>query len=279
VKVDRDRKGAVLSGLLATLNKQAYLTLPMSELTLFGRVQDYGLAHAEPIQVVAQRHHLRLWKAPFKVEGQELWVGAATHDIGFDRDQRNNGLTHKIDLNVDDEREFVGRSLDETGLVAKLSYIMPGQPSMEARTATGATFHSDGRVLVIQSIPESPATAARVSSEALKFANLFCTVLQGENPDGGDWGSCNQYLETEAQRKVDLRTIPTRYRLLIVPGFFGLCTSSMAPLFAEGQQHLRTVHGLTVEMWPAPNASSEANAQASRSTCVITCNRTGANIL
>ena len=98
----------------------------MSELTLFGRVQDYGLAHAEPIQVVAQRHHLRLWKAPFKVEGQELWVGAATHDIGFDRDQRNNGITHKIDPNIDDEREFVGRTLDETGLVAKLSYIMPG---------------------------------------------------------------------------------------------------------------------------------------------------------
>jgi hypothetical protein len=155
VKVDRDKKGAVLSGLLATLNKQAYVTLPMSELTLFGRVQDYGLAHAEPIQVVAQRHHLRLWKAPFKVEGLELWVGAATHDIGFDRDQRNNGITHKIDPNVDDEREFVGRSLDQTGLVAKLSYITPSQPSKEARTATGASFHSDGRVLVIQLIPQN----------------------------------------------------------------------------------------------------------------------------
>ena len=155
VKVDRDKKGAVLSGLLATLNKQVYLTLPMSELTLFGRVQDYGLAHAEPIQVVAQRHHLRLWKAPFKVEGQELWVGAATHDIGFDRDQRNNGITHKIDPNIDDEREFVGRSLDETGLVAKLSYITPLHPSKEAQTATGATFHSDGRVLVIQTIPDT----------------------------------------------------------------------------------------------------------------------------
>ncbi len=261
VKVDRDRKGAVLSGLLATLSKQAYLTLPMSELTLFGRVQDYGMAHAEPIQVVAQRHHLRLWKAPFKVEGQELWVGAATHDIGFDRDQRNNGITHKIDPNVDDEREFVGRTLDETGLVAKLSYITPSQPSTEARTATGATFHSDGRVLVIQSMPES-VTTTPVSPDALKFANLFCTVRERENPDGGEWGACNQYLETEAQRNVDLRMISTRYRVLIVPGFFGLCTSSMAPVFAEGQEHLRTAHGLTVERWTAPNASSEDNAKS-----------------
>jgi hypothetical protein len=73
-------------------------------------------------------------------------VGAATHDIGFDRDQRNNGVTHKIDPDVDVEREFVGQSLDETGLIAGLSYIVPAQPYKEARSATGATFHSDGRM-------------------------------------------------------------------------------------------------------------------------------------
>jgi hypothetical protein len=157
VKVDRSNSDAVLAGVMAVLSKQAYLTLPMSILTLFGRPQDYGLAHAEPLAVVAQRHHLRLWKAPFQVEGQELWVGAATHDIGFDRDQRNNGVTHKIDPAVDDEREFVGRSLDETGLIAKQSYMTPSQPSKEARTATGATFHSDGRVLVINLVPETVA--------------------------------------------------------------------------------------------------------------------------
>jgi hypothetical protein len=159
VKVDKNKQSAVLTGLIQTLSKQAYVELPMSELMLFGRPQDYGLAHAEPIAVVAQRHHLRLWKAPFKVGGEELWVGAATHDIGFDRDARTNGVTHKIDPNVDDEREFVGRSLDETGRVAKLSYITPSKPSMEATTATGATFHSDGRVLVIQLVPDAQSAS------------------------------------------------------------------------------------------------------------------------
>src|SRR5258706_15984039 len=109
VRVGGAKADAVVHGLLSVLTKQASVELPMSELTLFGRVQDYGLAHAEPIAVVAQRHHLRLWKAPFQADGQEVWVGAATHDIGFDRDQRNNGVTHKIDPNVDNEREHVGR--------------------------------------------------------------------------------------------------------------------------------------------------------------------------
>jgi len=154
VKVDRAKEDAIVHGLLSVLTKAAYLELPMSELMLFGRVQDYGLAHAEPIAVVAQRHHLRLWKAPFTVDGQELWVGAATHDIGFDRDQRNNGVTHKIDPDVDVEREYVGQSLEETGLVAGLSYLAPSQPSKEARTATGATFKSDGRMLVIELSPQ-----------------------------------------------------------------------------------------------------------------------------
>jgi hypothetical protein len=149
VKVDRSKQAAILDGLFSVLEKKAYVELPMSELMLFGRVQDYGLAHAEPIKVVETRHHLRLWKAPFEVQGRELWVGAATHDTGFDRDQRNGKLTHKIDPEIDGEREYVGHSLDDTGLVARLSYILPREAVKEARTATGEAFHSDGRVLIV----------------------------------------------------------------------------------------------------------------------------------
>ena len=86
VKVDADVKATLLSSAIASLSKESYLTMPMSQLYLFGRPQDYGWAHAEPISVVASRNHLRIWKAPFTLNGQMLWVGAATHDIGFERD-------------------------------------------------------------------------------------------------------------------------------------------------------------------------------------------------
>ncbi len=153
VVVDRNAKAAVLHGLLSTLSKQAYVELPMSELYLFGRAQDYGLAHAEPLQVVSSRHHLRLWKAPLEVQGEELWVGAATHDIGFDRDQRNGGVTHKIDPNVDDEREYVRTSLLSTGMFAGESALTPDDAVREARTATGGSFHTDGRIFVFRLAP------------------------------------------------------------------------------------------------------------------------------
>ena len=147
---DKDKKQAVAHALFSTLSKNAYLAMPMSPLYLFGRVQDFGYEHAEPVEMVKQRHHLRIWKAPMEIEGKALWVGAATHDIGFEKDQRNNGLTHKIDPAIDKEREYLGETLDSTGEVAVLSYVTPPDPLKEAHTATGGTFFSDGQILVIQ---------------------------------------------------------------------------------------------------------------------------------
>jgi hypothetical protein len=149
VAVDKTKTDAVITGLVASLSKEAYVTLPMSELELFGRVQDFGYAQADPVKVVASRHHFRIWKAPFTVGGETVWAGAGTHDIGFERDQRNNGITHKIDPATDGERDYIGQSLQQTGMVAKEDYLTPTHPIKEARTATGGGFTSDGRTLII----------------------------------------------------------------------------------------------------------------------------------
>jgi hypothetical protein len=161
VKVDLDVKDTVLNGLIASMSKESYLTMPMSPLYLFGRTQDYGWAHAEPIQVVASRNHLRIWKAPFVVNGESVWVGAATHDIGFARDQRNNGLTHKIDADVDLEKNYVEKTLCSTGLVSEVSHFLPNNPVQTARTATGGNFHSNGEVLVLRLVSPAERAAGR----------------------------------------------------------------------------------------------------------------------
>jgi hypothetical protein len=159
VKVDADVKSTILLGAIASISKESYLTMPMSQLYLFGRPQDYGWAHAEPISVVASRNHLRIWKAPFTVNGQMLWVGAATHDIGFEKDQRNNGLTHKIDPDIDLERDYLEKTLSSTGLVSELTHFLPKSPMQEAKTATGGSFHSNGQVLVLKLAASAPASA------------------------------------------------------------------------------------------------------------------------
>ncbi len=151
VKVDQSVRSTALAGLIDTTDKDKKddLTMPMSALYLFDRPQDYGFAHAEPVRAIKSRNHLRVWKSPYKVDGRPLWCVAATHDLGYERDQSNNRLTHKINPAIDDEREYVNQTLSGTGLVVARGHVAPIHPVTEAKTATGGGFHSDGRILVL----------------------------------------------------------------------------------------------------------------------------------
>jgi len=259
VKVDADVRGTVLHGILESLSKESYLTMPMSQLYLFGRPQDYGWAHAEPISVVASRNHLRVWKAPFQVNGQTTWVGAATHDIGFERDNRNNGVTHKIDPDIDLEKDYVEKTLSSTGLVAEVSHFTPENPLKEARTATGGSFHSNGQVLILKLRDTGKDLSAA-------FVSTFCSVLQTEKPDGADWGACTNYVQPSAAAAADapvsqkLQAISTNYRVLVVPGVLSSCQAN-TQAFQEGQAHLKEKHGMTVEFLQLPNDTSTVNGQ------------------
>ena len=150
MQVDKTVGNTALNALVDSLEKKDYLTMPMSTLFLFGRGQDYGFAHAEPVRVAMSRNHLRVWKSTLEVDGRPLWCIAATHDIGFERDQRNNGLTHKIDPAIDGEREYVNGTLSSTGLVVARDHVTPADALTTAKTATGGEFHSDGRIVVLE---------------------------------------------------------------------------------------------------------------------------------
>lgn len=149
VRVDRSAQDAVVNAVIDSLEKKDYLTMPMSTLYLFDRPQDYGFAHAEPLRVAMSRNHLRVWKSPYVVDGRPLWCVAATHDVGFERDERDNSVTHRIDPAIDGEREYVNDTLSRTGLVVQRTHVTPADPLTEASTATGGSFHSDGRILVL----------------------------------------------------------------------------------------------------------------------------------
>lgn len=252
VTVDKDVKSSVLRGALASLSKQAYTTLPMSELMLFGRTQDYGWAQGDPIKVVAARHHFRIWKAPFDHGGETVWVGAGTHDVGFDKDQRNGNITHKIDPDTDKERDYIGQSLSTTGLVVKLDYVTAANAVKEAKTAHGQAFFSDGRTLVIYLRPDERNLAPL-------FADVFCSVLKQKNPDTGEWGGCGDYLQSPGKEDVKLDAITDKYRVLVVPGILSSCASD-APAFLEGREHLKKAYNISTELFAVPNDSSDENA-------------------
>jgi hypothetical protein len=153
---DERKLPAAVHAVLATWAHENYVQMPMSKLYCFGRVQDFGYELAKPIKVAASRHHFRLWLVPWQANGRNVWIGAATHDIGFTKDHRNGHLTHKIDANVDDERDFLLHSLAKDDVTDSPFYFTPLAPVREAYNASGDRFYSDGRVLVV-SLNSPPA--------------------------------------------------------------------------------------------------------------------------
>ena len=56
--------------------------LPVSPMWVFGRREDAALE--KPRDTISQRNHLRLWLTPLRYEGQSVFVGQISRDIGVE---------------------------------------------------------------------------------------------------------------------------------------------------------------------------------------------------
>jgi hypothetical protein len=126
-----------------------YIRQPMSRFFLFGRTQDYAYALPDPNAIVSHRHHIRIWKTGHEVDGNPVWAGAATHDIAIEVAKRGRLFNHRIDPNVDSERDFIGANLSETPVPARETYVEGAEPVYKATTASGQDYYSDSKILLV----------------------------------------------------------------------------------------------------------------------------------
>jgi hypothetical protein len=97
-----------------------YKTSPVSALYVFDRPQDAALQKAR--KTVDQRNHLRLWLAPILCDGRLVWIGQISRDIGV-RFSSKTIVTHKVDPNVDEAREYLVQDLILGQSVSKIGYV------------------------------------------------------------------------------------------------------------------------------------------------------------
>ena len=133
--------------------------LPMARFYLFGRVQDYSYALPDPGAIMSRRHHLRIWKTDYTVDGMPIWAAAATHDVAIEIAKRGRLINHRIDPAVDAERDFVGTDLTNTLSVSREEYLHSAAPVFQAETASGEPYHSDSRILLLDLHESNPAKA------------------------------------------------------------------------------------------------------------------------
>jgi hypothetical protein len=145
-----------------------YMKLPMYNLYVFGRVQDYSFVMPDPNSIVSQRHHLRIWKTGGDVDGVPLWAGAATHDVSIKFVKHTFHIFHRIDPNVDAERDFIAANLSHTRQFTREEYMDCAKPVFSAENATGQRYYSDSRMLVLE-LNGKPAPMAGTTEVAGNF--------------------------------------------------------------------------------------------------------------
>jgi hypothetical protein len=130
----------------------SYASAPVSR--LFYRGTEPDLVFEKSFDTVTQRHHVRFWEAG-TFEGKEVWLGAATHDTGVKFKASVMKFTHKIDTNLDNEREKVATDLGFAGCSDVPVYLSVQRES----TDQNVRITTDSRLAVLAIHPcESPAT-------------------------------------------------------------------------------------------------------------------------
>ena len=142
--------------LIAGLFNKPYAQAPFSPLFLFGRKQDYGFEL--PIgNSPLKRHHVRFWAANvdprtglkdirywIKRNHVDLtepitWVGAASRDIGFGFTPLTYRASHRIDADIDAERDFLLEALRRCDAIVEERII-------EADEVVSDKYISDGKI-------------------------------------------------------------------------------------------------------------------------------------
>lgn len=134
---------------LAYLAKTAYLnenypTAPMTPSFWNTEPHDFGFQKSTDKQSIRERHHARFWRTPLVTpSGNHIYVGTASLDVGI-----KWLVTHKIDPDIDTEREFIFSSFEKAGLIASFEKKQLVSPTL-GKNSSGDQFFTDGKAYFI----------------------------------------------------------------------------------------------------------------------------------
>jgi len=134
---------------LSAITGGAYRYSPISALYVFERPQDAAMQRARTS--IHERNHLRIWMTPLRHEGEPVWIGQISRDIGV-RFTRKTITTHKIDPDVDETREFLLEDLAFSQGLRAFGYMggVGPAPYDEPRgNLTGDPYFTDGRRVIM----------------------------------------------------------------------------------------------------------------------------------
>ncbi|MDO5068541.1 MAG: LssY C-terminal domain-containing protein [Propionibacteriaceae bacterium] len=136
-----------------SVSGKSYAEAPVSSLYIFDQKQDFAY-QMEVDGNPAQRHHVRFWRCPegWLLPGGEKvdWVAAGTYDRSVGLSLFTLQVTHKIDANIDVERDFIVDSVLYANEAAEVKVLENFSTGYHSRNGGGDVVRTDGNLPVLQ---------------------------------------------------------------------------------------------------------------------------------
>lgn len=144
----RSSWGIVLSSVL----RRPYPEAPVSSLFLLGRQQAFAYQQ-EVDGNASQRHHVRFWPVPdgWTLPGgfQVGWLAAATYDKAVGISLFTLQVTHRVDADIDIERDYVLDTVRYVAPEAFLRVIKEYSSAFTTRNGGGDVVRTDGSLPIL----------------------------------------------------------------------------------------------------------------------------------
>jgi len=149
VQADELNAKSTLEMIKRTIARRSYPNAPVSSLYLFDRKQDLAFQQ-EVGGTTSQRHHVRFWKTPrdwWLPGGMKAdWLGAATFDKGVGLSYFTYQITHRIEENIDEERDYVVDSMITAAPGIDVETVEHYASGYHDRNGGGDTIRTDGNL-------------------------------------------------------------------------------------------------------------------------------------
>lgn len=150
----------------SSVTRKSYPAAPVSDLYLFGRKHDFAYKQ-EADGNASQRHHVRFWRVP---EGWTLpggqhveWLAAGTYDKPVGLSSLTLQITHKIDENIDAERDYIIDTVRYQDHDCDVDAIEQFSTAFHDRNGGGDAVRTDGHMPVLE-VPGPRSVRTRKAS-------------------------------------------------------------------------------------------------------------------
>ncbi len=140
-----------------------YPTAPVSNLYVFGRIEDMAFEQPVPGNT-RERNHVRFWRSDeLGKDGKPYWIGAATFDRSVGVSHRTGEITHHIAPDLDAERDKLMEDLMTHGQLVSEYQVTGIGANLWGRNGGGDPYYTDGEVSVGELTVSGVANAAPVT--------------------------------------------------------------------------------------------------------------------